>query len=189
MSICDPSCTEVCIETGLEQLKLILGGILISVYGEYKGIVILEQLDAAYQTFKCKLPFDIKEQFTYIISQISAESSNAVINTNALYIVVIFTVFFLLVIFIYLTIYLKSDTATLIFLLLSLFIILIGAIVIYTGVNRIYSNTDDNIAVILGNLTDLLKSIECSGQSGLCCLASTVPPPEGQAPCPGCIAC
>lgn len=181
---CDAACDENCINSGINQLTQFIIAV-INGSQPVSGPIIVQRLTDAFQTFKCKLPPDIKNQITKIIEQISVESSNVVVNVNILYLTVIFIILFLLIIFNYATIYLQSNTATLIFLLLSLFIILIGALIIYAGVNRIYNNANNNITILVDNLQKLLTSIECAGQSGFCCLASFLP----QSTCAKCITC
>ena len=82
----------------------------------------------------------------------------------------IFGTLLVLIIFLYLAIYLKNDTYTLIFGIISVILIIAAAIGLLYGVSSIYTSSSDNVSTYLGELVTLASGIKTAIEDGLCCL-------------------
>jgi hypothetical protein len=165
------SCTPDCIHSGIVNLLFIIDLVLLgSLKTDYGPIV--DKLGKAYQTFNCKLPKDIDTRIRALITQISNESSNAVKKVNVLYAIVIFITMWLVVVFLYLTIYLNNNTYTLVFLILSTIIIIIAALLLLFGANSIYNTSTTNVTNYLAEIGTIVTNIRLAGEEGFCCLGN-----------------
>jgi heme/copper-type cytochrome/quinol oxidase subunit 4 len=131
---------------------------------------IYDKLTKARQAFNCKLPKDVDTRIRALITLISNESSNAVKKVNVFYAIVIFVTIWLLIIFLYLTIYLNNNTYTLIFFIVSTIIIIIAALLLLFGANSIYNTSTTNVTNYLSEIGTIVTDIKLAGEQGLCCL-------------------
>lgn len=154
----ETTCTDLCYNQGITFLTDIINNILVHVYGSTGATFIESRLRAAFNTFQCKLP-------TQLVNKITTISTNVISQTNTAYLVVIFITFLLLVIFNYVALLLQTRDAIIIFFALSIFIIILAAVVLYLWINSIYSTAATQI---ITDLNDIIKA----GKEGICCLGS-----------------
>lgn len=157
-----------CYQIGVDNINAILNRAAARSFGP--DFFEIRQI---YNTLKCNLPEDIWDLLWVNINNIVSETSNVTSQVNLLYIVTIFVTLLLLIIFIYLTIYFNNNTATLIFFILSFITLIMGALVLYFGLNSIYNTSGSLITTQLTHIRDVLqnavdKAICCSGDCGPC---------------------
>lgn len=175
------SCTGACISSGvislLEIIDLVLQGSLDALNPNPCApnscyTIIIKKLGDAYQTISCKLPKDIDTRIRALITLISNEASNAVKKVNVFYAIIIFVTLWLLIIFLYLTIYVNNNTYTLIFFIVSTIIIIIAALLLLFGANSIYNTSTTNVTNYLAEIGTIVTDIRLAGEQGLCCLGT-----------------
>ena len=158
----DP-CTEECIQKGLDNLTLLFKNIGANLVKE--GIIALGDaiyLENVYKTFTCYLPPDIIMKIETDINSIISQSSNVVGQVNLLYIITIYVTMLALVI--YLTLFFNDYIY--VFLFLSIMTLIIGALVLYFGLNYIYSNASTLVGTRINHTIKLLKNAK---KRALCC--------------------
>ena len=168
MSNCLENCSPTCISAGVTKLTSYIRTILQVTIGTVNTIF----LENAFNTFKCTLPQNIRDRITLLIKQITTETSTLVKDVLIFSVLVIFLTMLLLTIFIYLTVYIFTPGAMIGFFILSFVIIVISVILLYFGVLSIYNTGSTNINNNLIEIENLLLSIECASNNGLCCLAT-----------------
>ena len=168
------SCDD-CIAKGKAQFYAILNVILQGAVCNDKtrpcdvSRAIAKQIECALVTLDLKLPPDIVTQIETIITKIRGESS-VVNKVNLLYVMLIFGTLLVLIIFLYLVIYLKNDTYTLIFGIISVILIIVAAIGLLYGVSSIYTSSSDNVSSYFTELGTLATDIKKAIDDGICCL-------------------
>ena len=166
---CDANCINIGYKTLTQIIEAIIQG---SIQPPSSAAMVIQLLTNTIQTFQCSLPPDIENKITQLINQIVTQSETTVKNVNTLYVIVIFTVLLLIVIFNYMTIYVSW-----LFFILSIIVVIVGALIMYFGVNRLYNT--ETISATLQDIKKLLVSVSTAGQLGLCCLGG----------CSNCISC
>ena len=168
------TCDKECINAGIKNLGIILKKPLEDLIGLLKiSTGDLAFLSDFVNTFKCNLPADLLDLIEADFNSIKLESSNIVSKVNLLYIVTIYVTLLILIIFIYLTIYFNNNTYTLLFAILSVIVLIIGAVVLFFGLNYIYSNSTTLISTRITHIIDIFtnaskQALCCSGQCIAC---------------------
>lgn len=181
MSNCLANCSPTCISAGVTQLITFIR----TVFQKTIGIDDTVRLELAFNTFKCTLPPNIRNRITLLIRQITTETSTLVKDVLIFSVLIIFLTMLLLTLFVYLTIYIFTPGAMVGFFIGSIIIIIIAVLLLYFGVLHIYDTGSSSINNHLIDIENLLLSIECAANNGLCCLASNTGTPG----CSGCVIC
>ncbi len=156
-------CPQACIDTGYNKFRAILKTAFETIF--VGNTLIVESI---ISTFECSLPKDIINKLKLYINNIVSESSNIVSYVNLLYIITIYVTLLLLIIFVYLTIYLQNDSYTLLFVILSIIVIIIGALILYFGLNYIYNQSSTYITTQRDQLIGLINDIDRAKDRALC---------------------
>ena len=184
------SCDEACVDKGIKDLITIIEVIIQGAVCNDKtqpcdiSKKIIDQLTNSLNTLRCQLPKNISTKIETIITKIRAESSS-VTKVNLLYVMLIFGTLLVLIIFLYLAIYLKNDTYTLIFGIISVILIIAAAIGLLYGVSTIYTTSADNVSSYFTELNTLLTKIGKAVDQSFCCLGNC----GGPVPCPSVFNC
>ena len=164
------SCDSTCISIGIARLGQIIGYVI---SGAQPGMspVFIELLTNVYNTIRCKLPTNIQQSIMDQISKLQLEISTINKRIYELYTIVIFSVLFLLILFLYITIFFQpSRWITFIFAILSILVIITGFLIIYFGITNINNNANTNIKTILTDINSILTNVQLAIEEGICCL-------------------
>lgn len=155
-----------CVDQGLTNLETILEKGFSKIFSLGDALVLKQ----VWNTFKCNLPKNLEEQVSHYITLISNQSSSAVTTVNLLYVVIIFVTLFLLFLLNYIVIYLKNDSFTLGFAILTFIIIIAAAVILLLTTGNTYSNSATNVTTYLSQIKNLVFQIKDAAELGLCCL-------------------
>ncbi len=175
------SCDDACVNKGIMDLftdlqVIIQGAVCIDKTQPCDNSrKIIEPLNRSLATLRCQLPKNISVKIETIITKIRAESSS-VNKVNLLYVMLIFGTLLVLIIFLYLTIYMKNDTYTLIFGIISVILIVAAAIGLLYGVSSIYTSSADNVSLYFTELNTLLTKIGKAVDQSFCCFGNCAGP-------------
>lgn len=177
-TLCRTGCSTSCVEIGASVLNSYLNSslqfVLNGTFGP-DGPAVYQNIQNAITSAKCSFPKNVKDRLTLLITQITTQSSTIVKDVLIYAVAVIFLTLLLLIMCIYLTFYIFTPGAMLGFFILSFIIIVIAVLALYFGILGIYNNGANNVNNLLIDIQNLFLQIECSGSSGLCCLASIFP--------------
>lgn len=170
------SCTDACVNKGVAFIEKTFLDTLKVVYPtgfpfpEWE--LVAGKYRAAFCTLQANLPPNIIDLISAQIVLIRTASETNITQTNTAYIVVIFVTLLLLVICNYVNLLIGSQTATIIFFVLSIIIVIAGAAILYFWLNSIFSASADQVAILFGHITDILNNVIGAGQKSLCCLGN-----------------
>jgi hypothetical protein len=173
---CQANCTDCCIGSGAETLKIYVREVLVGALGATGGVDLYNKLSDALTSIQCSFPINLKDRIIFLVTQISAESATLVKDVLIFVIVIIFFTLLLLVILIYITFFVFTPLAMGLTFFFSLVVIIVAVVLLYFGVLNIYNTSHDNIDKLLTDIENLLIQVQCSGENGLCCICSTFTP-------------
>jgi hypothetical protein len=163
------SCNPACLSTSVQQILLLLTAILTTTLGRDDAVKVIGAITISVNTVICELPVDLQGQVVNLVAQLSNISTNTVSYNNLAYIVTIFVTFLLIVIFNYMSKFIPDYDV--LFFILSLLTIILGAGILYFVLYSINNNAINESNVILNEMTIIFGQIQTALGDGVRCFA------------------
>jgi hypothetical protein len=166
----------------VHEILLLISAILTKTFGNDGAGKIISAIINSINTVICEFPVDLQGQVVSLLSQLTDISKNTVTYNTLAYIVIIFVTFLLIVIFNYMSKFIPGYDV--LFFILSLLTIILGAGILYFMLYSINNNAINQSAVILNEMTVLFSQIQNALGDGVGCFSQI-----GNSTCNCCKSC
>lgn len=169
------TCTDECVNVGINFIRNIILGVLVNVFGPIEGAQRVARINAAITTLQCKLPQNLLDSIENEIVILRNITTTTLEQENLAYILTIFGTIFLLTIFNFISQLIANTTATVIFFILSILVIIVAVAGLYFWLQSIFNNSAIQATASITRTTDILNNTIQAFQEGFCCLGQCAP--------------